>query len=65
MPTKKKAVLVTDSHRGIYFGFVISRTNAGKTLTLNYRIIVMESRMPARQALESLYRAYIKGMKVK
>ena len=48
------------------FGSFFKKTiEAGKTLTLHYRIIVMQSEMPTRQALESLYQAYIKGMKVK
>jgi len=41
------------------------KNGAGKTLTLHYRIIVMQSEMSPRQLLEILYQAYIKGMKVK
>jgi len=48
------------------FGSFFKKTiEAGKTLTLNYRIIVMESEMPARQVLDKLYKVYIKGAKVK
>lgn len=48
------------------FGSFFKKTiEAGKTLTLHYRIIVMQSEMPARQVLENLYQAYIKGAKGK
>lgn len=31
---KNRAVLVLDTHRGIYFGYLVSTTNAGRTVTL-------------------------------
>lgn len=34
MPTKKKAVVVFDTHRGIYFGYLVKTENAGRTVTL-------------------------------
>ena len=34
MAAKMKPVLVTDSHRGIYFGYLVSQTNGGKTVKL-------------------------------
>ena len=35
MAGKKKPVLVLDSHRGAYFGYLVSRTNCGKTVRLS------------------------------
>ncbi len=44
------------------FGAFFKKTiDAGKTLTLKYRIIVMESEMPSRQALNNLCKAYVKS----
>jgi len=34
MAVKKKPVLILDSHRGIYFGYLASRTSEGKTVRL-------------------------------
>jgi methane monooxygenase PmoA-like len=46
------------------FGSFFKKTiEAGKTLPLNYRIIVMQSEMPTRQAAENLYRAYVTSVK--
>jgi len=46
------------------FGSFFKKTiEAGKTLKLNYRIIVMQSEMPERQVVENLYRAYIASVK--
>lgn len=33
-PKSKKAVVVFDTHRGIYFGHLVSTTNAGRTVKL-------------------------------
>jgi len=37
MATKKKtkrAVMILDTHRGIYFGYLVKTSNAGRTVTL-------------------------------
>lgn len=48
------------------FGAFFTKTiEAGKTLTLNYRIIVIESEMPDREVLDNLYKTYIEGAKLK
>jgi hypothetical protein len=48
------------------FGAFFTKTiDADKALTLNYRIIVMESEMPDREVLDNLYKTYTEGAKFK
>ncbi len=34
MAAKKKPVIIFDTHRGFYFGYLVSKTNQGKTVKL-------------------------------
>ena len=57
----KGAVYSAYRDYGRFGSFFKKKIEAGKSLTLRYRIIVMQSEMPARQKLDTLYQAYING----
>ncbi len=61
----KKTVYSAYRDYGRFGAFFTKTIEAGKTLTLNYRIIVMESELPDREMLDNLYKTYIEGAKVK
>jgi hypothetical protein len=50
---------------GRFGAFFMKTIEVGKTLTLNYSIIVMESKVPGREVLDNLYKTYIEGTQVK
>jgi len=56
----KGAVYSAYRDYGRFGSFFKKTVETGRTLTLHYRIIVMQSEMPERQVPEALYQAYLK-----